>query len=97
MKQRSSIFSKSIATRLMLVNTLICAVFILIAVVTFLSFQHIEDVLTQNVTKEIDGAIEMRKQEGILAGLFRVRHYWRALSLGKTIYWKPKENVLSRK
>jgi|GEM_PF-1228821 len=58
MKQRSSIFSKSIATRLMLVNTLICAVFILIAVVTFLSFQHIEDVLTQNVTKEIDGAIE---------------------------------------
>ena len=50
MKQRSSIFSKSIAAKFMLMNTLICMVFILIAVVTVLSFDHIDDLLTKNAT-----------------------------------------------
>ena len=57
MKQRSSIFSKSIAAKFMLMNTLICMVFILIAVVTVLSFDHIDDLLTKNATDEINRAI----------------------------------------
>jgi len=58
MKQRSSIFSKSIAAKFMLMNTLICMVFILIAVVTVLSFDHIDDLLTKNATDEINHAID---------------------------------------
>ena len=57
MKQRSSIFSKSIAAKFMRMNTLICMVFILIAVVTVLSFDHIDDLLTKNATDEINRAI----------------------------------------
>ena len=58
MKKLASIFSKSLATRLMLVNTLICIMFALITVVVLQSFQHIEDLLTKTVTEEFNGVID---------------------------------------
>jgi len=57
MKKLASIFSKSIAARLMLVNMLICIMFILITWIVLLSFHDIENLLTQTVTQEFNGVI----------------------------------------